>query len=71
MHNDRFIIDFSEKAELLNEFFTKQFSLDNDDSKLPSVFTKKYWQSLSTVELFIFDTLKIVRYIDLFANPQE
>ena len=40
LQNDKFIIDFKEKAKIFNDLFTKQCSLDNDSSKLPSVLLK-------------------------------
>ena len=49
-HNGKFIMDFKEKAELFNDFFSKQCSLVNNNSKLPSVLTKKTCKSLSSVE---------------------
>ena len=41
LHNGKFIMDFKEKAELFNDFFTVPCSLVNNNSKLPSVLTKK------------------------------
>ena len=35
-HNNKFVTDFKEKAELFNPFFAKQCSLIKNDSKLPS-----------------------------------
>ena len=40
-HNGKFIMDFNEKAKLFNDFFTRQCSLINNNSKLPSTLTKK------------------------------
>ena len=34
-HNNKFVTDFKEKAELFNSFFTKQYSLIKNGSKLP------------------------------------
>ena len=67
LHNGIFIMDFKEKAELFNDFFTRQCSLVNDNSKLPSVLTKKACQSLSTVEFSTYDILKIIRNL----NPNK
>ena len=50
LHNGKFILDLKEKDELFNDFFTRQYSLVNNKSKLPSVFTKKrdsHFQQLS------------------------
>ena len=46
LHNGKSIIYFKEKAELFNDFFSKQCSLVNNNSKLPSVLTKKTCKSL-------------------------
>ena len=46
--DDKFIIDFKEKAELFNEKFTKKYSLANNSSKRPAVLTKKsHYQQLN------------------------
>ena len=43
LHNGKFIMDFKEKAKLINDFFTRQCSLINNNSKGPLVLTKKTW----------------------------
>ena len=35
-HNNKFVTNFKQKAELFNSFFTKQCSLTKNESKLPS-----------------------------------
>ena len=67
LHNGKFIIDFKEKPEFFNDFFTRQCSLVNNKSKLPSVLTKKTCQSLSTVEFSTYDILEIIRNL----NPNK
>ena len=67
LHNGKSIIDFKEKAELFNDFFSKQCSLVNNNSKLPSVLTKKTCKSLSSVEFSTYDVLKIIRNL----NPNK
>ena len=57
-------MDFKETAELFNDFFTRQCSLINNISKLPTVLTKKTCQSLSTVEFSTYDILKIIRNLN-------
>ena len=57
-------MDFKEKAELFNDFFTRQCSLVDNNSKLPSVVNKNTHQSLSTVEFSTYDILKIIRNLD-------
>ena len=64
LHNGKSIIDFKEKAELFNDFFSKQCSLVNNNSKLPSVLTKKTCKSLSSVEFSTYDILKIIRNLN-------
>ena len=61
LHNVKLIMDFKEKAELFNGFFTRQLSLVNCNSTLPSVLNKKTCQSLSTVEFSTYNILKIIR----------
>ena len=58
-------MDFKEKAELFNDFFTMQCSLVNNNSELPSVLTKKTCRLLSTVEFSTNDILKIIRNLNL------
>ena len=60
-------MDFKEKAELFNNFFTRQCSLVNKNSKFPLVLTKKNCQSLSTVGFSTYDILKIIRNL----NPNK
>ena len=60
-------MNFKEKAELFNDFFTRQCSLVNKKSKLPSTLTKETCQSLSTVEFSTNDILKIIRNL----NPNK
>ena len=61
LHNEKFIMYFKEKTELFNDVFTKQCSLVNNNSKLPSVLTKKMCKSLSSFEFSTHDILKIIR----------
>ena len=67
LHNGKFNMDFKEKAELFNDFFTMECSLVNKNSELPSVLTKKTCKLLSTVEFSTNDILKIIRNL----NPNE
>ena len=57
-------MDFKEKTELFNDFFTRQCSIVNNNSKLPSVLNKKMCQSLSTVGFSTNDILKIIGNLD-------
>ena len=60
-------MDFKEKAEPFNDFFTIQFSLVDNSNELPSVLTKKTCKLLSTVEFSTNDILKIIRNL----NPNK
>ena len=60
------MIDFKEKADIFNDFCTKQCSLDNDNNKLPSVLSRKMWKLLK-VEFLINCILKIIRNL----NPKK
>ena len=60
-HENRFIIDFKEKAELFNSFFSKQCSLITNNSKLlisPSYLADK---RLSSMTFSADDIGKIIR----------
>ena len=57
-------MNFKEKAELFNDFFTRQCSLFNNNCKLPSGLNKNTRQSLSTVEFSAYDILKIIWNLD-------
>ena len=61
------MIDFQEKAELFNDFFSRRCSLVNNNSKLSSVLTKKTCKSLSSPEFSTYDILKIIRHL----NPNK
>ena len=39
-HQNKYVTDFKEKAEIFNSFFAEQFSLMNNSRKLPSTFLK-------------------------------
>ena len=49
MHENKFIIDFRRKDEIFNTSFTKQCSLINISSDLPTTLMKKSHESLSTI----------------------
>ena len=59
LHNDKFIMDFIEKAEIFNEFFTKRVLMLITKVNAPQFFLKES-KLLSTVEFFISDILRII-----------
>ena len=63
-HENRFIIDFKEKAELLNSFFSKQCSLITNNSKLPTSPSYLTDKRLSTITFSAEDIGKIIRSLD-------
>ena len=67
LYNGKLIVDVQEKAELLNDFFSKQYSLVNNNSKLPSVLIKKTCKSFPSVEFLAYDILKIIENL----NPSK
>ena len=64
LHQDKFIINFKEKAEMFSNFFADQCSLLRNKSKLPATLSKKIRESLTTVDFSNNDFLKIIRNID-------
>ena len=57
LHDDKFITNFEEKAEIFNNFFAKQCSLIYTNSDLPRILSKKTHKSLSTVHFTSDDIL--------------
>ena len=66
-HENRFITDFNEKAELFNSFFAKQCSLIRNDTKLPTSLTFYTNNRLSTVSFSHEDVGKIIQNL----NPNK
>ena len=64
LHDDKFITNFKEKADIFNEFFAKQCSLINTNSSLPSVLSKKTHKLLSTIHFTSNYILKIIENLD-------
>ena len=64
LHDDKFITNSKEKAEIFNNFFAKQCSLININRDLPSFLSKKTHKLLSTIHLTSDDILKIVKNLD-------
>ena len=63
-HNNKFVTDFKEKAELFNSFSAKQCSLIKNDSKLPPRLHFLTDKRLSTVKFVNTDILKIIQNLD-------
>ena len=63
LHNGKFIMNFKEKAELFNDFFTRQCSLVNNNSKLPSVLTN---QGLNQVALVLNSSCQYAWNLQIF-----
>ena len=66
-HNNKFVTDFKEKAELFNSLFAKQCSLIKNDSKLPPRLHFLTDKRLSTIKFVDTDILKIIRNL----NPNK
>ena len=67
LHQDKFVTDFKEKANIFNNYFVNQCSIVSNDSKLPLTLTKKNThthESLSTINFSTDDILKIIRNLD-------
>ena len=63
-HNNKFITDFKEKAELFNSFFAKQCSLIKNESKLPPRLHFLTDKRLSMVKFVNNDILKIIQNLN-------
>ena len=66
-HNNKFVTDFKEKAELFNSFFAKQCSLIKSGSKLPPRLHFLTDKRLSMVKFVNNDILKIIQNL----NPNK
>ena len=66
-HNNKFVTEFKEKAELFNSFFAKQCSLIKNGSKRPPRLHFLTEKRLSTVKFVSNDILKIIQNL----NPNK
>ena len=66
-HENRFIIDFKEKAELFTSFFSKKCSLITNNSKLPTSPSHLTDKRLSAITFSADDIGKIIRSL----NPNK
>ena len=64
LHDNKFITNFKEKAEIFNNFFAKKCSLINTSSDFPSVLSKKTYKLQSAIYFTSDDILQIIMKID-------
>ena len=63
-HQNKYVTDFKEKAEIFNSFFAEQCSLMNNSSKLPSTFLKRTDKFISSVSFSSNHIARIIRDLD-------
>ena len=63
-HQNKYVTDFKEKAEIFNSFFAEQCSLMNNSSKLPSTFSKRTDKFISSVSFSSNHIARIIRDLD-------
>ena len=63
-HDNEFITDFKEKAELFNSFFSKQCSIIDNDKKLPSNLAYHTNEKLSNIVFNSEDIDKVISGLD-------
>ena len=63
-HQNKYVTDFKEKAEIFNSFFAEQCSLMNNCSKLPSTFFKWTDRFISSISFSSNDITRIIRDLD-------
>ena len=66
-HNNNYITDFKEKAQIFNDFFAKQCTLVENTSKLPTNSFKRTNNLLSTILFTKDDIAKIIKNL----NPNK
>ena len=65
LHQDKFVTDFKEKANIFNNFFADQCSIVTNNSELPAALTKKHTNPLSAINFSTDDIIKTIRNLDL------
>ena len=63
-HQNKYVTDFKEKAEIINSFFAEKCSLINNSSKLPSTFLKRTDKFISSISFSSNDIARIIRDLD-------
>ena len=63
-HDNKFITDFKQKAEIFNSHFSKQCTPLINNSKIPSECPRKSNESLSPITFEINDIEKIIKNLD-------
>ena len=63
-HQNKYVTDFKEKAEIFNSFFAEQCSLMNDSSKLPSTVLKRTGKFISSISFSSNNIARIIRDLD-------
>ena len=63
-HQNKYVTDFKEKAEIFNSFFVEQCSLMNNSSKLLSIFLKRTDKFISSISFSSNDIARIIRDLD-------
>ena len=66
-HNNKFVIDFKEKAELFNTFFAEQCSLPKNNSELPKSLLFLTEKRLSNVQISNENIINIINNL----NPNK
>ena len=64
-HDNKFVTDFSKKADLFNSFFAKQYSIIENNSVLPSSINRITDKYLGNIELKEDDIKRIICKLDL------
>ena len=68
-HQNKYVTDFKEKAEIFNSFFAEQCSLINNSSKLPSTFLERTDKFIWSLSFNGNDITRIIRDLDPNKAP--
>ena len=64
LHDNKYITDFKQKAEIFNSHFSKQCTSLINNSKIPSEYPQKSNESLSSITFEINDNEKIIKNLE-------